>query len=117
MRKRVRKLPRVEAIPLPAARMVTLGHPEASIAEAAGAFVRLDPPPNLSPEEIAAWRARVADVAVAVRVLPARADEAVPAEDMRPAADRGTDVLRVALEIAAERGGAELVAEVERIFG
>lgn len=97
--------------------MVTLRHPDCDVQEGRGAFVRLDPPANLSPEDVASWRERAAAVALAVRVLPGRQDEAVPAEDARPAADRGADVRAEAVEIGRERGGEELAAEVERIFG
>lgn len=110
--------PTLEVVPIDdAARIVTLEDPGGSVEPARGAFARLLPPADHPQAETASWRARVAAVAEAVVVLPTRRSASVPAEDARPREDRGADVRREAREIARERGGEALEAEVERLFG
>lgn len=84
----------VHVVPVQASRLVTLEDPDAAPEAARGAFARLRPPEGTSPEVIASWRASVARVARAVKVLAAPRSEEVPAASTRVDAEEKVGSLR-----------------------
>ena len=120
MRRRVHARPRagkavVRVVPVAAVRLVTLDDPTADPEGARGAFARLRPPEGTSAAEIGEWRARVAPVARAVRVLaPPREDAVALALTRVNAEERIGDFREEATALAAEapEGVAIIVAEI-----
>lgn len=108
---------KVRSVPFQGAReLVTLDDPAEGPGRAKEAFARLRPPTDHPEHETAAWRAVVAGVAVAVRVLPAPRTADVTALSTRPGEAGDKSFAEEARDLAAEHPDPELPALVDRIL-
>lgn len=99
----------VEFVPAGAsAELVTLESREET-ADLRGAFVRLRPPPNTDPATVEEWRADVAKVARAVRVVAPGRSALVPLSSDRSDEEVEVGSIREEAEKLAEETGEEKV--------
>lgn len=96
--------------------LVTLDDPKAWSAKAvAGAFVRLRPPEGMTTDEIAAWRAAVAKVAIDVKVLPPpKADDVPNASARVDVGEKVGNIREEAMRIARETERSAVIEIVDR---
>lgn len=96
-------------------RFVTLDSPDLPLTLAQGAFVRLQPAEDMTPDAITAWRDRVATVARAVRVLPqVKAADVALASVRVDEDDRVGSIREEAEALAAETGDEDVIRLVRQ---
>ena len=97
--------------------MVTLEDPSKPPTLARGAFARLRPPEGATADEVDAWRASVALVAKAVRVLPMQHAADIPSDSARVENGEKIGTLREeAMILAAETDNPQVVGLTTQIL-
>lgn len=120
MRRRLHPKPTTPAIEVvgisKAARLVTLGDPDAPPTLARDAFARLKPPEGTSPDAVTSWRDSVAKVARAVRVVATPTAAAVPVASTRVDETEVGSIREEALQLAEETKNPHVVELVARLL-